>query len=376
MPVTTVKSADGLVTVEIPDGALPDGATVTIESRPGDQAAPELKAAGVSPPHWELLPSGTKFSEPVKVTVTYPHTAKSSLDGISFPLLTVRNDDGKWEWLGDAEVRITPQGVISSGTTDHFSSLYPWSDRTDVIIDPAFPRTDEVGKSFTRRIEAKSKDVRTHEINFTNVTFYNYAQDVIAVGEDKTGTPSAPKTIINRDWTCVGPGSYGVEFWAAINEFGTDNPFFPNTLGVSKHTGVIKIELPGTCVTDLPDVQIEKQCIQTVHSAFGTFLSYLFWSVFFAVGDDIDFIEIVLQGANDDKPAELRADGNGWTGKLGLRNAGIKKLLSFKIHYKDGTVIDATPQAIADLGSDTIDVPPPPDQPLFGNCDGVPPPGD
>jgi hypothetical protein len=361
---TTFTSSDGRVTVEVPDGAAPAGTEVSIEARGAEQSPPELVSAGVQFAHYGLLPEGTQFSQPVKVTFAIPRDTYGDPNAMPLLYLATRSEDGTWEWLADADMTLTDTSISVSGWAQHFSALFSWSDRTDFIIDPPAPRTDFVGTTFSRTIEARSKDERVHEINFTNVFFYNYSPGVIAVGADASGTPSAPKAIIRRDWTCLSVGDYHVEFWATVNQFAADNPFW-DELGLGENVGAAKINLDGKCVAP-PLIVVASACFITRHESLESFVSYLEYLMGF-VGD-VRSVTITMQGANDDEPLELTHNADGtWSGDLGLHNAGPKTITHVEGVTTQGETVDITDQVKQLVGDVVVEYPA---ELTFGTCPG------
>jgi hypothetical protein len=362
---TTITSADGRVTVEVPDGAAPAGAQLSIETRGADQSPPELVSAGVQFDYYALLPDGTQFSQPVKVTQTIPRDTYGDPNLVPILYLATRSEDGTWEWLANGDVTLTDTSITMSGWTRHFSGLFGWSDRTDIIVDPPAPRTDFVGTTFSRTIEARSKDERVHEVNFDNVYFYNYSRDVIGVGADTSGTPLAPKTIIRRDWTCLSVGDYHVEFWARVNSFAVDNPFWEG-IGLGGDVAGVKINLDGKCV-EKPAVEVTGACLVTHHVALDQFVSFL--EALLTVNPaNVRSLTMTMQGANDDDPVVLQRNNDGtWSGDLGLHNAGPKTITHVEAVTSDGETVDITDETRQLIGEVVVDYPA---ELTFGECPG------
>ena len=107
-----IASADGLVTLDVPAGALEANTVISIQ--PITNTAP-LGVAGVS---YRFSPDGQKFKTPVKVLFKY---SDGLLAGTPADLLWVvtQASDGSWQALRKSSVNATAKTV--SGEIKHFS---------------------------------------------------------------------------------------------------------------------------------------------------------------------------------------------------------------------------------------------------------------
>ena len=107
-----IASADGLVTLDVPAGALEANTVISIQ--PITNTAP-LGVAGVS---YRFSPDGQKFKTPVKVLFKY---SDGMLAGTPADLLWVvtQASDGSWQALRKSSVNATAKTV--SGEIKHFS---------------------------------------------------------------------------------------------------------------------------------------------------------------------------------------------------------------------------------------------------------------
>ncbi len=119
-PAESVESDDGLVTLEIPAGALPPG--VSAADLSVSRLAPEETSVtfkGESPiAAYALRPDGVQFAEPVRLTVTIP-------DGLNVAPVVVLVVGERLEIVPVLEYRL--DGESGKGTVlaeiDHFSGL-------------------------------------------------------------------------------------------------------------------------------------------------------------------------------------------------------------------------------------------------------------
>ncbi len=127
---------------------------------------------------------------------------------------------------------------------------------------------------------------------------------------------------------------------------------------------------PAASATATPGTRVAAACVRVVHQAVGDFVSYLDWYVYMFEDDiGIDYLEVVVAGANDDEPIELQYDSpsGAYYGILGLHAAGTKKVLSATLVLVDGTEIDVTDDLTDALGGKTLRVRYPQED-TFGVC--------
>ncbi len=106
-----VRSADGLLTLDIPAGALSSNTTIGIQ--PIINNAPLGVGKG-----YRLTPEGTTFSKPVKISFRYNDEI---LDGglPDFLWIATQKEDGTW--LGDRRSTVDKNAKTVSTETSHFS---------------------------------------------------------------------------------------------------------------------------------------------------------------------------------------------------------------------------------------------------------------
>lgn len=333
----TVTSDDGRVTVDVPLSE-PLADEVSVRAMTVDEAPQELKDAGVPQPCYELLPADATFSSPVTITSTWP--AASDLGALRFFFHIIRAPAGTWAWLNDSAITYSAESVTVTGTTTHFSTLCRFTDRTDLVVDPPWPRTDLVGAEFDRAVHLVSADPRPNPITVFDAEVV--AVDGPIIVTDPFFSDSADS--FTQNWMCDGVGEYVVDVRIGIVNFAADNPFFTQTLGIDGGTdGAAVLEMNGQCVDELPMVVLDRFCMSVVHDPIGDFLSFLDMLIWlFPPPEDVEYIEVIIQGANDDEPVRLEYEDGRWYGQLGLRGAGPKTLVSVIVHFTDGTTADVS----------------------------------
>ncbi|MGB3070719.1 MAG: hypothetical protein WBC18_19345 [Ottowia sp.] len=133
----TLSSADGKLTITVPEGALTAATTLTIQ--PIANNAPGRIGAG-----YRLLPEGVAFAKPVQLSFVYDDAGLSGSHaqalGIAF-----QQSDGTWRWQDGALNEVTR--TVTANTT-HFSD---WSLVKGLQLRPP-SATVKVGGSVPLRI--------------------------------------------------------------------------------------------------------------------------------------------------------------------------------------------------------------------------------
>lgn len=123
----TVTSSDGVLTVQVPEGAAAEGVEVTVTPIEAGDLPSELRAAdadGVVIVGYELGPDGAEFAEPLAVTFRVdPGEVGLELPEGAVPLgaLLTENATGELEGLAGAELSRDGDLLVAQATVTHFS---------------------------------------------------------------------------------------------------------------------------------------------------------------------------------------------------------------------------------------------------------------
>lgn len=157
---TTVTSDDGLLTIEIPEGALDDPSEVTISTVAAEELPEPLASVRGVGHAYRLEPDGLEFSEPVAVTLVL---SRSDLDEAENSLaayaLVTQGADGDLELLAgqDTEWTIGEDTVAVRGELRHFSLLAWTRGSLFAELTPAAPM-QPLGGTFTVRATLENVD--------------------------------------------------------------------------------------------------------------------------------------------------------------------------------------------------------------------------
>jgi hypothetical protein len=140
------------------------------------------------------------------------------------------------------------------------------------------------------------------------------------------------------------------------------------TAGPSTTPSAAPTGTPAQQPTATPGSAVSAACVRVVHQAVGEFISYLDWYMYM-YEEDIDYLEVIVEGANNGEPVRLEYDSpsGAYYGILGLHAAGPKTILSATVHLVDGTLVDVTDDLIDALDGNTVHVRYPQED-SFGRC--------
>ncbi len=151
-PARTVTSDDGLLTVDVPAGALPIGVNLTAMAQDEADLPPELAGLDVRSAFYKLEPDGTVFASPVTITrrvALKDLGLKLANDGLPVLALALRSAGGTWEWLDDQQLMFDGSFVVVSGAASHASQVFAFGGTTFTrfSLDDQSPRP--IGSSVT-----------------------------------------------------------------------------------------------------------------------------------------------------------------------------------------------------------------------------------
>lgn len=188
----TFTIGDVVVTLEVPDGAVP--ALTEIEIKAGDVPTALAQMSDLTVYAFDLEPSGLEFSEPA--TITFRLAAPGDT-GIPLAFVIIEDTGGTATFLSAEATRHGNQVEVTA-LVDHFSEAYlVLADGTEVILTPELLQMRE-GES--ERSEIKFRDGRdpsfanfspTHHYFFDegfNVNVLPVASEFITVIYEEYGT--------------------------------------------------------------------------------------------------------------------------------------------------------------------------------------------
>jgi hypothetical protein len=122
---TTVTSDDGLLSLFIPDGAMPEGTEVSITSLANEELPPELQELSGSGTGYLLEPDGLEFSEPATATLTL---SRSELDDAAdsqtaYALVSFSETAGREVLDSETAYTVGEETVTVTSQIQHFSRL-------------------------------------------------------------------------------------------------------------------------------------------------------------------------------------------------------------------------------------------------------------
>jgi hypothetical protein len=168
--LTTVTIDDAVVTLEIPEGAVPAGTEIDIEA--GDIPAALAQVSDITVYAFDLEPSGLMFSEPATITF---RVAAPGDTGTPLIYVIIESEDGKASFLSSETARRGDEVEVTA-LVDHFSQAYlVLPDGTEVILTPELLQM-RVGES--ARSEMKFREGQEPSFtSFTSLHAFFYEDD-------------------------------------------------------------------------------------------------------------------------------------------------------------------------------------------------------
>jgi hypothetical protein len=233
-PPQTIVSADGVLTVRVPAGAT----TQPVHVR-------KLRASA-----YELGPSGLRFAKPVTLTWRIDATKagfdlKRAVPGI---VLASRDARGRWERLGNQQIRVDGKQLVVSGTARHLSLFVAGDSGLRVSLVPDSVSKQE-GQSWRTTVAVSSASGRKDEFALQEVRWRASNGAV----KDMGGIGSSTDTEVSHVYGCAsgGAGEYG----AAI-EVSDETPaqIFANILAAGDEPAVLHVFAyqPARCTSAPP----------------------------------------------------------------------------------------------------------------------------
>lgn len=149
--VASFASDDGVVSVDVPSGAAPDGFSGSVSLSDPSALGLEMSDLESVVLVYELGPDGTEFGEPVTVTFRITSSIGNFDPALGLPISLVGIEDGVggFEPLGSTRSFYDGDVLVIEGTTTHFSKAVAIVEegRIELILDPE-GNTKEVGSSF------------------------------------------------------------------------------------------------------------------------------------------------------------------------------------------------------------------------------------
>jgi hypothetical protein len=329
--------------------------------------------------------------------------------GLPIITLALRTSDGEWEWLAEQAITTDGEFIYIAGKASHTSTVigfsagnYAQSEWTppglQVPIDGMFTHH----ATFTVPLDAPTSP---EAFALDNDAVFDLFQDDFGTGAayqalpydepfTHTGVLSGQTDVFNsigwsdlpenrrgdampqafQEFSCAQAGLFFTPVGYEIVGLGAGNSFYRDQLGLGEASTTVFFGDHVTCIegtgADIPTPT--SGCLIVVHTARGTFISYLRLLLLFDSGFELRRVEVTIEGANDDEPvlAEPSLSDNLYEVLLGLREAGEKELVEVVVTTFDGADHYITDKVAELLGGSTLNVPFP-GEPTYGTC----PPG-
>ncbi|MBI4260253.1 MAG: hypothetical protein HY658_06765 [Actinobacteria bacterium] len=373
VPARSVTSDDGLITVDVPEGALSEDVEVTARTLSEDELPPELASFELRGALHELGPPGTEFEVPVTVTrrVDVRQAGFDPADGMPLVVLGIRDGDGTWTFLADQEVSWDEETVEVRGTTTHFSTVVAFAGAAIVSMDP-----DDVDARVGATWEVEYRLVDRTGLPFPGVVMKRPIEPfvgdrgVVSLGRFTSTVFSDGNLRIHHGYRCddvVGTDVFGARITVSehLQEF-VGEELIKLSIGIEVVPQTVQVTLMGTATcreSIVEELDIGRAVMCVFHSPppprYGSdWLSYVLSLFGFgpvsALPPDPE-LELTVEGANGDRPATAPIDEKGEALIVsGLASMGTKDIVEAVVRGSDGTTIDLTEAVIAAFGEQVV----------------------
>ena len=358
--VDVVTSDDGNMSVEIPDGALPDGVTVddiTITALGAEDLPGPLAGADVRSAFYALEPHGLEFDEPVLLTRRFD-AADSGFDltrGIPYSTLVTSDPEGEtWDVPTDQELSLDGETVVVSGWVEHFSFAFAFNGGVYVGLSQS-TITTTVGDPTTVTVAASGPDEARVDARIESVT----SDDGITVdfGNDGYEVFINCKEAGTFSYTVEVEVEEGFSGAAAVAEAGLLIPYerAKETVVLTGTVRCLAGEPEGTAPppSEVDTVTLAGLSACVIHSPLGAFPSYLRWLIQLSGGGAKGAESVALtatNGANGGQPVEAPVSGASARAETGIPSYGTYGVEEMIVRNTNGSTVDLTEAAVALFG--------------------------
>lgn len=239
-----VTSDDGLLTVELPPGALADPLSLTATARGEDALPPELQGMEVRSAFYDLAPTGIQFVSPVTITrrVSLVDLELDGSQGMPILVLALRAMDGTWEWLAGQTLRSDGGELVVSAQAWRTGTLFAFGGRAFTATAVSAEGPIQVGGSLrlTATLTFPDDSPDPPLLGF----FEPLVEDAFVALGDAEGPDNRT---LGQTFVCAGAGSATVGVRYSVLNVGADSALF-DQLGLAPVATRIEATTLLTCL--------------------------------------------------------------------------------------------------------------------------------
>jgi hypothetical protein len=235
----------GRLLVDVPQGAVPSGTTITVVTRDPSERPEELRVVPMRFPFYELQPTDVRFSAPVTVTrwIGFQELDIDGFDplfdGLVVASLLSRDPAGTWAWLGGTETRLdlAEDAVSVTATTDHGGPIIA-SVAGDLLVATDDDAATPVGGTF--RVEGQLRVDPASRADIVGVSGRTSDETIATAGQGYD--VEAFDRAEGLEYQCLAPGTVTYESTFSTGDVGDVGPVadaigLPGTVVAVTHTG-------------------------------------------------------------------------------------------------------------------------------------------
>ena len=229
---TTHTSDDGLATLAVPDGSIPEGTDITLAYRSSAEAPPELleRLGDRGPSHYEIQPADVTFDPPARFIRQVPLARLESTiyDPQVLGMLAARDGTGAWSWADDLgfEIDAATESLELSGDITSGGQVFALG--TGVIWPGYLEIQGYVGEGSMTESDFYVQDFlglpttyEGHDAVITEAVGATGDSEVATAGEAVvTEVDYGP--LVSLPFQCVSPGETSTELTYTLDGAGDD----------------------------------------------------------------------------------------------------------------------------------------------------------
>jgi hypothetical protein len=341
----TITSDDGLLTIEIPEGALSEPVTITATRLTDTGEIPDGPPAFA----YSLEPDGLTFDAPVRITRQLELPQDLEKDTVPVVTLASQSSADAWEWLAEQQlnVEMDTETFTVSGSTDHFSGVFAIFEQVLLSYHLSQPNfVAPVDEQFYLVSGVYTPD-RDNDPPISEPTPF---------ADDPVVTPAGhemftPQSFFRQLYGCNMPGTTRIGASFEVMNLGQNAPGSLPSVNLN-----VNVNAMFDCLTTSNPPMLLGACLTHVDQPLGEFPTRLVGDFSFDGSpdqQDINVFQVGIAGANNGVPVDATEESfDIWQANFGFAPGGpAAEVVVAETTTADGVVHDILPAVRDSIGN-------------------------